>query len=353
MFRRRIGRAQVVAVICVGLAHGYPYRVSAQTIEIGIVDLYGLNRVSEERVRDALISKVGDTLSRAQGRPAVLTESEDRLAALPEVARARIEVICCEQGRAIVYVGVEERGGQIMRFRSAPAGGVRLQPDIVRAAEEFWVAYRRAIEQGNEEEDWSQGHAFSHDPATRAVQERFEMFAGRDLRQLRVVLRTSADAEHRALAALVLGYVRDKQAVVEDLVHAMGDPDDDVRNNAMRALLVFADKKPVAPRIPTQPFISFLSSPVWGDRNKASGALMTLTAGRDPLVMAQLRKSALTSLVEMARWTSAGHAIPALILLGRLSGYSDESAEELFNRGDREQVIRAAIDKPLPISPAR
>jgi hypothetical protein len=45
----------------------------------------------------------------------------------------------------------------------------------------------------------------------------------------------------RALAAQVLGYVSDKQAVVGDLVQAMSDPFDDVRNNAMRALLVFVE----------------------------------------------------------------------------------------------------------------
>jgi hypothetical protein len=62
-----------------------------------------------------------------------------------------------------------------------------------------------------------EGGSLFHDPATRAVQERFVDYARRDLPKLRDVLRDSVDASQRALAAQVLGYVNDKQAVVGDL----------------------------------------------------------------------------------------------------------------------------------------
>ena len=104
----------------------------------------------------------------------------------------------------------------------------------------------RAVERGDAAEDRSRGHAFAHNPITRAIQERFVTYAKRDLSQLRLVLRSSGDAAHRALAALVLGYAPYKQAVVEDLVNGISDPADEVRNNAMRSLLVFADMDPAA-----------------------------------------------------------------------------------------------------------
>jgi hypothetical protein len=130
-------------------------------------------------------------------------------------------------------------------------------------------------------------------------------------------------------------------------VNGISDPADEVRNNAMRALLVFADMDPAAsrntPRIPPEPFIALLNSPVFSDRNKASGALMALSASRDPGLLATLRKGALTPLVEMARWKSAGHALFAFTILGRIAGYSDETAHDLWDRGDREVVIEAAI----------
>ena len=128
----------------------------------------------------------------------------------------------------------------------------------------------------------------------------------------------------------------------------MTDPSEDVRNNAMRTLLVFADTVPNVngrslPRIPFAPFIEFLHSPVWSDRNKASWALVALSANRDQELLARLRTQALTPLVEMARWKSAGHALAAFLILGRIAGYSDEAAITLWDRGDREAVISAAI----------
>jgi hypothetical protein len=168
---------------------------------------------------------------------------------------------------------------------------VRGSADIVESGKEFSTAVMRAVERGDAAEDHSQGHAFTHDPATRTIQERFVAYAKRDLDQLRLVLRNSGEAAHRALAALVLGYASDKQAMVEALVQRMSDPDEEVRNNAMRALWAFADMDPTtsrsAPRIPPEPFLALLNSPIWSDRNKASAALMALTARRDPGLLAK------------------------------------------------------------------
>ena len=347
MTARSMGRSKVVVAAIVMSIFGFVCQANGQEFVIGIVDFYGLRQISESRAREALTFKEGDTLVRNSERSAALKESEDRLARLPGVTRARINVSCCDTGRVIVYVGVEERGAPTMRFRAEPTGPARLADDIVRSGEEFSTALMRAVERGDAAEDRSQGHAFAHNPTTRAIQERFVTYAKRDLSQLRLVLRSSGDAAHRALAALVLGYAPDKQAVVEDLVNGISDPADEVRNNAMRALLVFADMDPAAsrnaPRIPPEPFIALLNSPVFSDRNKASGALMALSASRDPGLLATLRKGALTSLVEMARWKSAGHALFAFTILGRIAGYSDEAAQDLWDRGDREIVIEAAI----------
>ena len=54
-----------------------------QQIPIGIVDFYGLERVSEADLRRALTIKEGDTISVASGRPAALGESEKRLLTVP------------------------------------------------------------------------------------------------------------------------------------------------------------------------------------------------------------------------------------------------------------------------------
>jgi hypothetical protein len=182
----------------------------------------------------------------------------------------------------------------------------------------------------------------------RAIQERFVPYAKRDLAELRRVLRSSANAAERALAAQVLGYAADKAAIVDDLVYGMSDPSEDVRNNATRALVVIAEMTPAAgrpvPRIPPAPFIALLNSAVWTDRNKSSLALMALTESRDPQLLAALRApEAMVALAEMARWKSEGHAQAAFMILGRIAGYSDDDAFRLWQRSEREVVIKAAV----------
>ncbi|HXW04329.1 MAG TPA: hypothetical protein VD833_03785 [Vicinamibacterales bacterium] len=336
----------IVAVVVCTLAAAV--RAAGQEIPIGIIDFYGLSRVPADRARSALTFKEGDTLSLSgDGRPAVIAASEARLTALPGVRQAQINLVCCDNGRAIVYVGIEELGAPATSFRAAPEGNARLEADVVQAGDEYSQALVLAVQRGDAGEDRSRGHALAHDPGMRAIQERFVIYARRDLPRLRRVLRSSSNAAERALAAQVLGYAADKSAVVDDLVYGMTDPADDVRNNAMRALLVIAEMAPAAgrpvPRIPPEPFIALLGSPKWTDRNKSSGALEVLTRNRDQGLLETLQRQAISPLVEMARWKSEGHARPAFLVLARIAGYSDEAALDVWGRGERERVIRAAV----------
>ncbi len=341
----RHGRPSVLLLLAANLAGGRA--LVGQELPVGIIDFYGLKRVPAAQVRQVLSFKEGDTVSLGEGRrPPFLAESEERLSRQPGVRRAHVEIVCCDEGRALVFVGIEEDGAPVLRFRRAPRGTVRLGADLVQAGNEFSKALLGAVTRGDAAEDDSLGHALAHDPAMRAIQERFVGYADRDLPALRRVLRDSSDAGHRALAAQVLGYVADKQAAVDDLVYAMSDPCHEVRNNAMRALLVFAAAAPPArpvSEIPLEPFVALLASPAWSDRNKASAALMALSKSRDRQLLARLRTGAMTPLVEMARWKSEPHALPAFVILGRIAEYSDEAAQSAWDRGERDGVINAAL----------
>jgi hypothetical protein len=50
-------------------------------------------------------------------------------------------------------------------------------------------------------------------------------------------------------------------------------------------------------------------------------------------------------LVEMARWKTLAHALPAFILVGRVAGFTDEQIQDAWSRGDREKIIAAAKKK--------
>ncbi len=274
----------LVAAVVVITAGLWPEGAWSQQerIQIAIIDFYGLNRLSASDLRRALPFKEGDTLLvTGDDRPAALAAAEQDVAKVPGVVHAHAALVCCDEGRAIVFVGIEEPGAPITHFRTRPTGKARLPPDVIRAGQEFSDALTAAVLHGRAAEDDSQGHALFEDPATRAVQMRFVAYAARDVAQLRRVLRESADDAQRALAAQVLAYVFDKQSVVKDLVEAMDDPSADVRNNAMRSLAVFArmapDRAHAAVRVPYEPFVQLLHSLLWTDRNKAAMALQGLS----------------------------------------------------------------------------
>ncbi len=72
---------------------------------------------------------------------------------------------------------------------------------------------------------------------------------------------------------------------------------------------------------------------------------MALSKNRDPELLKTLRQEALAPLVEMARWKNEGHSLAPFVILGRIAGYSDVAARDLWNRGNREVVIQAAMKR--------
>jgi hypothetical protein len=316
---------------------------NAQTPSIGIIDFYGLRRMSEAQARQGLQIKEGDAV------PSSRKEAESRLAALPNVRQARLNFVCCDAGNAILYVGIREQGTPGLQFRPAPHGAIHLPENIVAVGAALDDAVSRAAGKGDAGVDQSQGHALSHNPEARALQECYITFAAQHLKLLRSVLHASADAQHRALAAEIIAYAPNKQDVVQDLVYGMNDPDGGVRNNSMRALGVIAGLAQRTPKqrikVPIQPFVGMLNSIEWTDRNKASLALFYLTEKREAPLLASLRRHALQSLVEMARWKSPGHAQFPFFVLGRVGKLPEADLWKAWNSGERESVIQRVLSR--------
>jgi hypothetical protein len=311
---------------------------------IQTIDFYGLRTVSEARVRQALQIKEGDT------PPESPLPAQLRIEAIPRVIHARLNFVCCEKGKTTLYVGIQEQDVSSLEFRPAPTGAVRLPFDVPPAGAAFEQAFSKAMEAGDHVEDQSEGHSLMHFPEARAAQKKFITLAILHPAILHDVLRNSSDARQRALAAMVLAYAADKRDVVSDLIYGTRDPDDEVRNNCTRALWLIAklaQRKPdLGIQVPAGVFIDLLNSLVWTDRNKSSYALLETTDKRDPATLAEIREKALRSLVEMARWKAIGHAQPALFLLGRIGGMSEDDIQAAIDRGDRQAVISAGVKAP-------
>lgn len=316
-----------------------PIGVGPDTLES--VDLYGLRTVSGELVRTAVGLAAGDPT------PDSLEPSRTRLLRVPGVAAVDVSAVCCgERGGSILYVGIREDGTPPLTFRSAPSGEARLPDKVVELGARFDAALLEAFRRGATAEDVSQGYAVSSDSMVRSIQEKFLDVARSDFDTLVAVLRTSADAAHRALAAQIVAYGPDKPTVVRELLHASRDPSESVRNNATRALALLARWAQQNPQaglsIPVDPFADLLNSVSWTDRNKGVLVLVPLTADRRPWLLAELRARVLPSLVEMARWSNPGHALGPYIILARIAGVEDGEAFEVWQAGDREKIIERA-----------
>jgi hypothetical protein len=316
--------------------------IEGQIPPVGIIDFYGLKNVTEQQARQALQIKEGDEL------PESSKEAQGRLENLPNVEQAELNVVCCEAGKIILYVGISEKGSTTLQFSPQPKGAIRLPEVIVEAGEEFEKALTEAGLKGDFGEDDSQGHALFNNPRLRAVQKRYVTFASQYFKQLRAVIRHSSDSNHRALAAQVIAYYKNKRRVVKDLVFGMKDSNSEVRNNSMRALGVLAEFAQKFPerriKIPVEPFIQMLNSIDWTDRNKSSIALLKLTADRNPTILSKLRIRTLLSLVEMARWKSLGHATAPFILLGRIGNLSEDNIQKALESGSRESLIESVLE---------
>ena len=308
---------------------------------IGTIEFFGLHKVSEAKIRQTLNVSEGGFLPPSKGN------AEESLDKISGVVESHLEAVCCDEGKMILYVGIEERGTPHFDIREAPEGDSKLSDEVLSAYRRFQQVFADALRRGSTAEDLTQGYSRMADLTVRAVQDMFPALAAAHLGELRAVLHDSEDEDQRAAAVYILAYAPDKQTVVNELQYALKDADAEVRANAARSLVamaVFARLNPNA-GVKVEPtwFIEMLHSLSWSDRNRALAALEIISDSRDPSVLQQLRDRALPALVEMARWKTLAHALPAFILVGRIAGRSEEQIQNAWSSGEREKLIAAAL----------
>ncbi|MFN7936848.1 MAG: hypothetical protein U0R19_26240 [Bryobacteraceae bacterium] len=309
--------------------------------KIGVIEVFGVKKAGRDKILKALGAMEGDPL------PSSKVETEGRIELVPGVVRASLEAVCCESGRAILYVGVEEKGSELhFEYNTPPSQELRIPADVENEWMEFIGSLNVAVQNGKADEDLTQGHSLMADADVRKSQLKFVEMANKHFDLLRNVLRNAEDEQQRGIAAFVLQYASNKKQVAADLQYAMRDSDSTVRNNAMRglaALAVLAQLRPDAElKISPVWFVEMLNSTHFTDRNKAAMALMNLTEKREQGAMEQMQARAVPALVEMMNWKSMGHALPGFILLGRLVGWSEEEIHEKWKAGAKEELRKLA-----------
>jgi hypothetical protein len=299
----------------------------AQSFKIGTIDVYGNRKVHAGLVMLRLGLKVGDSVDMRNFDQQELTQ---QLEQIPGVKHASVNPVCCDTANNLmVFIGIGENDSCILKFRNAPKQNIALPGNMVVTYKNSVDQLEAAIKNGQATEDDSNGYALATYMPIRKEQEKFPGFAHDDFPLLANVLKSSGNATERAAAAEIIAYSLNRQRVVDCLLPAVYDPDDVVRNNATRALGVLAGYLASHPElkinIPANPFIRMVNSIVWTDRNKGTMVLMQLTQTCDPEILQEIKKLALPSIIEMAKWKDRSHSLISFVLLGRIAGEDEKT----------------------------
>lgn len=289
---------------------------------IGIVDFYGYGSLDPAQLRAALPFKEGDAVPSQEAK----RTAEEALVKLTGRAAAKIELGCClEGGRSTVFVGLAEPDAPPVRHNPEPAGEIKLPKEAHRLFAQLEKDRSAAIKRGDSKEDDSEGYALMKNPEARGDQLKLRDWVRANTATTYRVVETSRFSDERADAAEALGYAEHSPEQIAALVRASFDANEDVRDNAIRALEVLCNLgTEVTGRIPAARFVPMLHSLVWTDRNKASALFLVLSKSRDPAVLDALRAGALGPLCEMAQWRDWGHAAFVAAILARLGGIPDD-----------------------------
>jgi hypothetical protein len=310
---------------------------------IAKIDFFGYGHFDVLKLRSVLPIRPGESIEQGDWTR-YRSKIDDAIRSQTGKPPTDVARVCCdENGNSVLYIGVAGTSSVAVQHKPAPTGEERMPAAALKLSQETEEAMNKAVLAGRTQQDQSNGYALSADPDLRAKELEIREFALANEALLRTVLSSSSDAQHRAIAAEFLGYVNVSARQIADLTEAARDPDEGVRNNAVRALGVIASSSQQrASMIRPQPFIAFLKSDKWVDRNKGGWLLINLTTSRDPKLLKQLRKEAMDALVEMARWQFAGHASFARRLLGRIAGIEEAKLDTLVMQNDQAEGIIVA-----------
>ncbi|HEU4765737.1 MAG TPA: hypothetical protein VFS77_00145 [Pyrinomonadaceae bacterium] len=320
-------------------------RAQEQAPRIGYIEFFGTSGIELQKVKDSLAAYEGQELSFAK-LPHLRAEVS-RLVQTPFGKEPTdVAPVCCDnQGRWILFVGLQGKNYRTFSYNPAPRGTATLPTHIVDVYRQAMDLIFESIRKGAIE-DRSKGYALSTYPPLRAKQLAMREYAVSHAGLIRRVLLEAADAEQRTVAAALLGYANQNNQQITSLIRASRDPNDGVRNNAVRALVVLAEASRItASKIPAAPFVSMLNSGIWTDRNKTSYLLSYLTNRRDEKLFRLIQEQAIESLIEMARWQNPGHADTSRRILGHLAGIPEDQLQKLIAEQKVEEIVAALMKK--------
>jgi len=315
----------------------------SDTLEIGSIDYFGYEGLNLAQFEGHLPIHVSDSLS-----VDAFHHEQEKIKAIAKQFTGKhatdIAAVCCDaRHRLEIYIGLSGASSRIPALNSPPHGHEHLSDRAIQLYDQYASDLVDAVRRGAATEDDSNGYSLSNDPTLRDVELRMRTYSLSHAAVLERVLLDSSEAQQRRASACLLGYAERSAAQVRSLIEAARDADEDVRNNALRALWVLAAaSRTEGIQVPATPFIDLLFSGRWTDRNKSSLLLERLTRKGNPSLLRELRNRAMVPLIEGARWTDPGHCDPFLAILGRIGKIPEKRLQKLIRAGDKVQIIEAA-----------
>jgi len=253
--------------------------------------------------------KVGDGLPGSRG------ELESKLEGLPGVRSAQVQGYCCVNGKAVLYVGIEEESEEAL-VPTVPDGTALLPDEVLEA----WTDYEAACK-------GAAPLTLSNDILCRVPQREMPLLANRHFDALRAAVGHGTSGEDRAKAVIVLAYTTQKALIMGTLVNALSDPEAVTRAAAAKALAALG--RTGNPELTLRPgwFIPLLNSANLDERLQAAEAVAVGLKADDGVSIELLKDHALAALVEMAKFQTAAHGRAALVVLARMAGLGEENLD--------------------------
>jgi hypothetical protein len=285
-----------------------------------------LNEKFAPRVKRYLTLDAGKTKQSRKAADALQKELEGEILSMGGFAYARMQKVTgpsTSSGTVVVFDVVENKDkAERMPFRPAPAGNLHDPAGLLAAWKQYydlgWDLARRGVISADRIDcpafycTWG-----GATPELNALQDRFIDGVPKNKEALLKIMREDADPQKRADALVLLAYLPVGLEVASVAELGLSDPDDRVREAAMR---VFSDITVYKPdvSIPVEKVAQVLDYPSVDDRTRTLAVM--LGVANHPLYRRFLLQSASTQVLKLLRAMNSSNHEMALTALRMLSG---------------------------------
>jgi len=280
------------------------------------IDIYGNTKTADSVILGLLNIPEG-----AEVDAQIITTLDRRLRNSGKFAFAQISSTIYGDHKDYLTVDIVEFGEENrLKLNPAPTGNVAVPQEVLDWIHRYQKVSLESFENNPRRlRDLEDGHYLDSDPAVRKYEERMLVMVPENYDVLVKALREDKDDDKRASCAMLLGWAKDKKAVIVPLEAALKDPSVEVRANAARSLIPIAYYAAhTAIFFPLDPVLDLLHHPTSPDRTKALAILLQLAEDKD--LHETIRENAGALLVKMVGIKQPVQREHAVVLLTLISG---------------------------------